>query len=259
MDLKLENKVFVLTGGSRGIGRSILKSLISEGALVTFCGRDTERVQETIVSLGGLGSIEGVVCDVLESGFSEKLISRTIDRFGGIDGIVANVGLGRGTDVPSEYSWSDWQYSIDINVKHPLDLVMASAPHLESSENGSVVFVSSISGRYFGPGLQYSSSKSMMTYVAQALGRSLASRGIRVNSVSPGSIDIDGGHWNNMKNEKPEKFHSFLQESFPGGRLGEPEEIADIVTFLLSNRASLINGADIAADGGQLRPTNRKF
>ncbi len=259
MDMHLRNKAVLLSGGSRGIGRCILEKLTSDGAMVTFCGRNSHSIEQTLRELGGSVSAQGVVGDVLESGFEREMIARSIEKFGRIDGVVANVGSGRGSDDPNRFAWSDWQYNIDINVKHPLELAMAAVPHLEKSGGGSIVFISSISGRLFGPGIQYGATKAMMIYVAQALGRTLASRGIRVNSVSPGSIQTENGHWDVMLKENPEEYAWFLKDGFPGGRLGKPEEVANIVSFLLSENSSLVNGADIAADGGQLKPTNRKY
>jgi 3-oxoacyl-[acyl-carrier protein] reductase len=124
---------------------------------------------------------------------------------------------------------------------------------------GSIVVVSSISTSKPSPRAQYGAAKAGETYLAGAFARELASFNIRVNSVSPGSILFPGGVWEEYSRNNPESFGEFIERDFPARRLGTVYEIADVVTFLLSERASWVNGADVAVDGAQGRPSARGY
>jgi 3-oxoacyl-[acyl-carrier protein] reductase len=116
-----------------------------------------------------------------------------------------------------------------------------------------------VSGAKPSPRAQYGAAKAAETYAAAAFARELAPYGIRVNSVSPGSILFPGGGWENYSKNHPESFAEFLERDFPAHRLGTVDEVADVVTFLLSERASWVNGTDIAVDGAQGRPSARGY
>jgi 3-oxoacyl-[acyl-carrier protein] reductase len=121
---------------------------------------------------------------------------------------------------------------------------------------GAVVIIASISGWKPAPRPQYGAAKEAEIYLAMELGRELAPEGIRVNAVSPGSILFPGGGWDSLHERDPERLARFIERDFPFGRLGTPEEVADVVTFLLSERASWVSGTQICVDGAQGRPTD---
>jgi 3-oxoacyl-[acyl-carrier protein] reductase len=127
---------------------------------------------------------------------------------------------------------------------------------MKQAGGGAVVIIASISGWKPAPRPQYGAAKAAEIYLAMELGRELASEGIRVNAVSPGSILFPGGGWESLRERDPERFAGFIEQDFPFGRLGTPEEVADVVTFLLSERASWISGTQIRVDGAQGRATD---
>jgi 3-oxoacyl-[acyl-carrier protein] reductase len=126
---------------------------------------------------------------------------------------------------------------------------------MEQSGTGSAVTISSISGWRAGPGAPYGTAKAAEIFLAGTLAWELAPKRIRVNTVSPGSILFPGGGWDQRRQREPERFAAFARDEFPWGRLGNPEEVADVVAFILSDRACWINGAHIPVDGGQRKPS----
>ena len=138
---------------------------------------------------------------------------------------------------------------------HTARAIRACVPHMQQAGGGAVVIIASISGWKPSPYPQYGAGKAAEIYLAMELGRELAAEGIRVNAVSPGSILFPGGGWDSFRNRDPEGFAEFIERDFPFGRLGTPEEVANVVTFLLSERASWVSGTHICVDGAQGRPT----
>ena len=133
--------------------------------------------------------------------------------------------------------------------------IRAAVPHMQARGGGSAVTISSISGWKPGPSAQYGAAKAGEIFLAAALAWELAAQRIRVNTVSPGSIMFAGGGWSRFREREPDRFAEFQRREFPWGRLGTAEEVADVVVFVLSDRAAWINGANIAVDGAQGRPT----
>lgn len=153
----------------------------------------------------------------------------------------------------------DWAQTFELNAGHAVRAIRTAVPHMKKSGGGSVVIVSSITGSKPSPRAQYGAAKAAEIYLAAAFARELAPFNVRVNAVSPGSILFPSGGWENYARQHPADFDTFLERDLPAGRLGTAEEVADVVTFLLSDRASWVNGADIAVDGAQGRPSARGY
>jgi 3-oxoacyl-[acyl-carrier protein] reductase len=255
LDLGLTGHVAVVTGGTRGIGRAICKGLISEGCHVSLCARDRREVDETVSELSTGGArARGDVADVTVPGELEHLIDATAAEVGEIHHLVANVGgtIGQGSlDATAE----DWARTFDLNVGHAIRAIRAVVRHMRTPEECSIVIISSVSGSKPGPRAQYGASKAAEIFLAGALARDLASRRIRINAVSPGSILFPGGGWDRFRRQHESRFEAFVQQEFPWHRLGTPQEVADVVAFVLSPRARWINGANIAVDGAQNNPS----
>ena len=150
---------------------------------------------------------------------------------------------------------ADWLETFELNLFHAVRTTRAAVPHLKKNGGGSVVTISSISGWKPGPRAQYGSAKAAEMFLAGGLALELAKYGIRVNTVCPGSILFPGGGWERFRQDDAAAFERFEQQEFPSKRLGTPEEVARVVTFLASPQASWINGASIPVDGGQGRPS----
>lgn len=253
MDLELQDKVAVVTGSSRGIGNYIASRLAAEGCRVTICARNGEDLREAAAELEAKGAdVLPVTADLTEPAAPKRVIEKTLDRFGRLDVLVNNVGGNRRKPF-AETTDDDWDAILDLNFKSHVRCSRAAIPAMRSAGGGAIVFISSIFGREAGgPGLSiYNTTKSALISVAKIMALELASENIRVNSVAPGSIRFPGGSWDTRVNEQPEKMKAFIEQNLPIGRFGTAEEVADVVAFLVSRRASLVTGACLNVDGGQ--------
>jgi len=258
MDLHLSGKRAFITGGSAGIGLSIAQHLRAEGAVVTICGRDTSRLEQAVAILGGPDKAWGIAADVTNTSALTAAVEGAADCMGGLDLLVANAGGSVGGDL-LESTAEDWMATFSLNVLHSAHAIRVAVPHFRQSGGGSVVIVASITGWKPGPRSSYAAAKAAEIHLAAVLARELASYGIRVNAVSPGSTYLAEGGWERFSQRQPELFSTFVRDEFPAGRLLAPDEVADVICFVLSDRAKAINGAHIAADAAQGLPTARRF
>ena len=246
MDLALRDKVAIVTGGSRGIGRSIALGLADEGCHVAICARGEERLRETEAELRARGvDALGVVADITNADDIDRLVAETVTRFGRLHILVNNAGGGS-----RENTDEAWDAAYRINILAAVRTTRAAAPHMQASGGGSIVHIASIWGRESGGTPTYNAMKAAMISHAKAMAQELAPE-IRVNSVAPGSTAFPGGSWGRRLEEDPEGMRTFIEQHIPMGRFGRPEEIANVVVFLCSERASWVTGASITVDGGQ--------
>ena len=251
MDLKLSDKVALVSGGSRGIGLATARLFADEGCHLGICGRDGKQLREAQKELEERGvKVAAVEADVTQPEDSAKFVDRCVAELGGIDIVVNNVGGSAGGPTIFETSEEDWHRTFDMTLLHGVRLTRLSAPHIRSRGGGAIVNVSSISG--WSPQLagtaQYGAAKAAVIFLTERLALELVSYNIRVNTVSPGSIQHTRG-WDGFKEQSPDSFDLYVREGFPMGRLGNPEEVADVIVFLASPRANWINGRNVPVDG----------
>jgi 3-oxoacyl-[acyl-carrier protein] reductase len=248
MDLQLSGKRVLVTGGTRGIGRAIVAGFLDEGCVVGFCARDADEVAETEKALGERGSVTGSVLDVGDADALATWVQESAETFGGLDVVVANVSA---LAIPD--TEENWLSSLNVDVMHTVRLVRAALPHLETSSSGSIIAISSVSGREsdFASG-PYGTAKTAIVGYLHGLAMQLAEKGIRANTVSPGNTYFEGGVWASIETGNPELFSTAVGLN-PTGHMGTPDEVANAVVFLASPRASRISGTNLVVDGALTR------
>jgi NAD(P)-dependent dehydrogenase (short-subunit alcohol dehydrogenase family) len=249
MELGLTGKRFLVTGGTRGIGRAVVDGLLAEGASVAYCARSSAAVAdaESALTAGGATAI-GTAVDVGDATALKHWVKDSATALGGIDGVVANVSA---LAIPDNAE--NWRTSFDVDLMGTVGLVEAALPHLLAAGSGSIVTISSVSGREvdFASG-PYGTMKAAIIHYTQGLAFNLAGKGVRANTVSPGNTYFPGGVWPTIEENDPELFKTALDLN-PTGRMATPTEIANAVVFLSSSAASFITGTNLVVDGALTR------
>jgi 3-oxoacyl-[acyl-carrier protein] reductase len=252
MDLGLKNKRVLITGASRGIGASIAKSFLQEGANIIIVSRGSKQLYELEHSLSSTypkSEICALKCDCTKKDSLKKLKDRVEDLVGYVDIVVANVGDGRSvTDViPGSVQW---EKTWNNNFNSALYTARTFLPMLQE-KRGTLLFISSIAAvESIGAPVDYSTAKTAIMALAKNMSRKLTNI-VRVNVIAPGNIIFDGSSWHEKSKISPKKVSQIIESTVPMKRFGLPEEIANSAVFLCSNRASFITGTTLIIDGGQ--------
>jgi 3-oxoacyl-[acyl-carrier protein] reductase len=248
MNIELGGTRAVVTGGSRGIGRAIALALAEAGAAVSICARGADALAAAREEIARFGrDAHGLVCDLADAAAVGGYIDAAAEALGGLDILVNNAsGFGTSDDE------AGWEKSIAVDLLATVRATRAALPHLEKSAAGVILNISSISGfRASARTPPYGAVKAAILEYTQTCAAQLARNRIRVNCIAPGSIEFPGGTWDRAKNQNPHLYGAILR-SIPFGRLGRPEEVAQVALFLCSPLARWVTGQNIAVDGGQM-------
>ncbi|RDU38120.1 short-chain dehydrogenase [Neobacillus piezotolerans] len=250
MDLKLSGKNVLITGGSKGIGKAIAKAFVAEGANVAISARGMEALNKAKEELEGNAAI--FQADITNPEEREKLIHSFVEKYGTIDVLINNAGGSNGGKA-AETDLGLYYEAMELNYFSAVHLSKLAIEHMKKQQSGSIINITSIFGRESGGKVTYNNAKSALISFTKSLADEVISNGIRVNSISPGSILHETGNWKKRLEADPEGIKEFVKKEIPAGRFGTPEEIANVAAFLASEKASWIVGASINVDGGQSR------
>ena len=253
MNLGLKDKIAIVTGSSRGLGRASARALAAEGCAVCISGRTAATLEAARTELESMGGrVLAVQADLGTAAGVESVIQKTAEAFGGIDVLVNSVGLAGGGSLV-ETSDAEWQAAIDQTLFPAIRASRLAVPHMQRRGGGAIVIIASIWGREAGGRMTYNAVKAAQISLGKSLSQQLAKDNIRVNSVSPGSILFEGGSWWKRQQADPAGMAQFVEREIPLGRFGRDDEVGNVVAFLASPRASWINGTSVVVDGGQSR------
>jgi len=250
MNENILSKKIIVTGASSGIGRATAERFLGEGATVTLVGRREGALQDIASRHSGGGKAFVIAADLADEEQTERCMAQAIEMMDGLDVLVNAAGIlkaGRIEDTSLEL----WDEMLNINLRSVFHLMKLAVPHLERSR-GNIVNVSSVTGLRSFPGvLAYCVSKAAVDQLTRCAALELAAKGIRVNAVNPGVVVTELHRVGGMNDEAYAAFLEHSKTTHPLGRVGEPEEIADLIYFLASDRAGWITGATVSIDGGR--------
>ncbi|OGL58699.1 MAG: hypothetical protein A3I72_09045 [Candidatus Tectomicrobia bacterium RIFCSPLOWO2_02_FULL_70_19] len=254
MDLMLNGKVAMVSGGSKGIGLHIARDLAAEGCHVAVGARGEKDLQGAVqdINARGKGRAAGFAGDVTQPGVPQGFLKKALGEFGGVDILVNNVG---GSDPKPllETTDEDWHRVFGLNLYHAVALSRLAIPEMKKRGGGAILNVASIAGRESGSAMTYNASKAALISFTKALAQQVAKDNIRVNSLAPGSILFPGGIWERRIAAAPDGLKGWIASAMPFGRMGRPEEVSAVAAFMVSPRASLVHGACWNVDGCQSR------
>lgn len=241
----------MVTGASRGIGKAIALGFAKEGGRLSICGRTSETLELAAEEIRAVGAeVFDKPTDVTNSEQAKAFVKATLDKYGHIDVLINNVGGSKKTST-LEISDEEWHELIDFNAISAARMSQFVIPTMKEQGNGVIIMISSIYGRESGGHITYNAGKAAEISLTKSLAREFAPDNIRVLTVAPGSIMFPGGGWERKQKAEPEKIAAFVKSDLPFGRFGKAEEIANVVVFLASEKASWVSGACINVDGCQ--------
>ncbi len=254
---EMHGKVLLVTGASSGIGRATAIKFASAGAHVALVARRADQLALVAheIERGG-GRAQAVVADVTREADIERAVRETVQAFGGIDVLVNAAGIIASGSIETT-QLQDWDYMMNVNVRAPFYLIQRALPHLIERQ-GDIVNVSSVTGLRAFPGiLAYCASKAALDQLTHCVALEVASKGVRVNAVNPGLVVTSLHRTSGMDETAYAQFLERGKTTHPLGRVGQPDEVAELILFLASPKAGWITGASYSIDGGRAQTCAR--
>jgi 3-oxoacyl-[acyl-carrier protein] reductase len=252
----MAGKVALVAGSSRGIGLATARAFLGEGCATAITGRDGDALRSAAEALSADFGHDRVLAfegDLARSNVGAAALAAVVERWGRLDYLVANIGSGRGRG-GWDLEEDDWRQLLDTNLLSSTRLVQQVLPHMIAAGRGSIVLVASIVGlEGTDAPFPYSAAKAALVSYSKNLARTVGKHGVRVNCVAPGNILFPGGSWERHLAQRPDEVQRMIAEDVPLRRFGRPEEIADLIVVVASDRAAFMTGSVVVADGGQTR------
>ena len=245
--MKLKDKVAIVTGSARGIGRAIALELVRNGAKLVICDLNMDDIQIVVDQFTEMGGeAKGFVSNVTQAEDAQQLIDKTIEAFGKVDILVNNAGITR-DNLLMRMKEDEWDAVIAVNLKGTYNCIRAIAKPFIKQRSGKIINLASVVGQIGNAGqVNYSASKAGVIGLTKSVAKELAARNVRVNAIAPGFIQTD------MTAKLTEKAKEELTNAIPLGKLGQPEDVAKVVLFLASDDAAYITGQVVNVDGGMV-------
>ncbi len=253
----MQDKIVIVTGASSGIGRATALKFASQGARVALVARSGDKLAEVAQAITDAdGQALTLAADVTDAAQVERVVRETVETWGGIDVLINAAGIIALGTIEST-SLSDWDYMMNLNARAPFYLMQCAMPHL-AQRQGNVVNVSSVTGVRAFPGvLAYCASKAAVDQLTHCVALEMASQGVRVNAVNPGVVVTQLHRSGGMKEQAYAAFLEHSKTTHPLGRVGQPQEVAELIYFLASPQAAWITGVSVPIDGGRAQTCAR--
>ncbi len=236
MNLNLTNKHIVVTGGTVGIGKAVVRRFLEEGCKVSFCARNQEKIDSY---LSDLIEFKGMVSGKSVDATNTEAIDSWFKEMGSFDILIPNVSALSG----------DWEASLQVDINATVNTIELAIPYLKKSKIGAITYIGSKAASFATPGFEaYGACKAAAAHYVKSSAIKHINDGIRINTVSPGDTYDENGFWGNIKNAMPEVYEATVNSN-PMGRLAKPEEIANVVAFISSPLASFVAGSNYYVDG----------
>jgi NAD(P)-dependent dehydrogenase (short-subunit alcohol dehydrogenase family) len=250
MTPEFSGKTALITGATRGIGLAIAQKLLECGCKVAINSRNAADLQAVATTMAG---VIGLQADVTRSDDATRLVTDVVAHFGKLDMLVCNVGSGRSVP-PGEETIEEWQRAIALNLNSATNMVEAARESLAKA-GGTIVCISSICGVEHVPGapVTYSVAKAALNAYVRGIARPLGKLGIRINAIATGNMLFPGSVWERKLAENPIGVQDMLSRDVALGKLGSPQDVSELASFLLSEKSGFATGAIWTLDGGQVR------